>query len=323
VRVGVDDFSEVLCTLNREGCDLNQAQLQAIIERCVASGTVTRHFDSEGAAFPLLMTIISWGEEDITPNKRPMIDEADSAFESDKSLSRYTTTPQTKKKKAAKKTKQKSSSVMTNETPDRSLAAFGFTKQNNVKMQPKKIKLAHNGGVNGGTKTKAAKITKQKSSSVMTIETPDRSLTAKKQKLSGSGGVYCGTDTKILIGARAPQAKADKAEAGVEKCLKCYLNGRSAVFCRTTNGHKKPGWSDHECVRVVKEGLSCRSKGWNRQKKNILPVGTCGRSLLEKHQSDCPQCHGAMGNLLRRRRSLRCRRRMSLRRTRLFRQLLK
>ena len=49
VRVGVDDFCEVLCTLNREGYDLNHAQLQAIIERCVASGTVTRHFDSEAA----------------------------------------------------------------------------------------------------------------------------------------------------------------------------------------------------------------------------------------------------------------------------------
>ena len=148
---------------------------------------------------------------------------------------------------------------MTNETPDRSLAAFGFTKQNNVKMQAKKIKLAHSGGVNGGTKTKAAKITKQKSSSVLTIEKPDRSLTAKKQKLSGSGGVYCGTDTKILIGAGASQAKADKAETGVEKCLKCYLNGRSAVYCRTTHGHKKPGWSDHECVQIVQEGLSCRT----------------------------------------------------------------
>ena len=92
---------------------------------------------------------------------------------------------------------------MTIEKPDRSLAAFGFTKQNNVKMQAKKIKLAHNGGVKGGTKTKAAKITKQKSSSVLTIEKPDRSLTAKKQKLTDSGGVYCGTDTNILIGARA------------------------------------------------------------------------------------------------------------------------
>jgi hypothetical protein len=125
---------------------------------------------------------------------------------------------------------------------------------------------------------------------VLTIETPDRSLTAKKQKLSGSGGVYCGTDTKILIGAGASQAKADKAETGVEKCLKCYLNGRSAVYCRTTHGHKKPGWSDHECVQIVKEGLSCRSKGG--QMKNILPVGTYGKSLLEKHQSDCPQCNG-------------------------------
>ena len=93
--------------------------------------------------------------------------------------------------------------MVTTETPDRSLAAFGFTKQNNVKMQAKKIKLAHNGGVNGGTKTKAAKITNQKSSSVLTIEKPDRSLTAKKQKLTDSGGVYCGTDTNILIGARA------------------------------------------------------------------------------------------------------------------------
>jgi hypothetical protein len=142
------------------------------------------------------------------------------------------------------------------------MAAFGFTKQNNVEMQAKKIKLAHSGGVNGGTKTMAAKITKQKSSSVLTIETPDRSLTAKKQKLSGSGGVYCGTDTKILIGAGASQAKADKAETGVEKCLKCYLNGRSAVYCRTTHGHKKPGWSDHECVQIVKEGpppISARS----------------------------------------------------------------
>jgi hypothetical protein len=137
VHVGVGDFCEVLCTLNREGYDLNQAQLQAVIERCAASGTVTRHFDSEGAGMPLLMIIMSWGEENTTPNKRPMIDEADSAFESDKSLSRYTTTPQTKKKKAAKKKKKKSSSVMTIEAPDRSLAAFGFTKQNNVKMQAK------------------------------------------------------------------------------------------------------------------------------------------------------------------------------------------
>ena len=56
---------------------------------------------------PLLMAIISWGEENTTPNKRPMIDEADSAFESDKSLSRYTTTPQTKKKKGCKENKAK------------------------------------------------------------------------------------------------------------------------------------------------------------------------------------------------------------------------
>jgi hypothetical protein len=103
VRAGVGDFCEVLCTLNREGYDLNHAQLQAIIERCVASGTVTRHFDSEGAGMPLLMAIISWGEENTTPNKRPMIDEADSAFESDKSLSRCTTPPQTKKKRLQRK----------------------------------------------------------------------------------------------------------------------------------------------------------------------------------------------------------------------------
>jgi hypothetical protein len=72
VRVGAGGFCEVLCTLNREGYDLNQAQLQAVIERCAASGTVTRHFDSEGAGAPLLITAISWGEENTTPNKRPM-----------------------------------------------------------------------------------------------------------------------------------------------------------------------------------------------------------------------------------------------------------
>jgi hypothetical protein len=72
VRVGAGGFCEVLCTLNREGYDLNHAQLQAVIERCAASGTVTRHFDSEGAGAPLLITAISWGEENTTPNKRPM-----------------------------------------------------------------------------------------------------------------------------------------------------------------------------------------------------------------------------------------------------------
>jgi hypothetical protein len=90
------------------GYDIDHPRLQAIIQRCVASGTATRHVDSECAGLPLLMAVQCSGEENMTPNKRSMIEDVD--FDSAESLSYFATPHKKKKRKKAKKTKQGTSS---------------------------------------------------------------------------------------------------------------------------------------------------------------------------------------------------------------------
>ena len=185
--------------MNRDGYSLTPPQLHVIIERCVGSGTVTKVFDIESAGPPLLIANMSRGQENVAPKKRPRMDDADNAFESDSSLANCMTPPQHKNCKA-KETKQKSSSVKTCEKkPDRSLTAL-----NEKKMKKKK------------------NLEKQ----------------AKKQKLADNGATRTADNEVRLMSARVSLALRDQAVTGDKKCLPCYLLSRNVTGCRTDRDHK-------------------------------------------------------------------------------------